>query len=206
MGRAAPYFLLQRLFLRQSFDLGGAEQTMDSDENQLAGQHIENDLVITAEKISVTDIFDANAYAHDPKRDFMNWAVIDSGAFDYAADSWGYSYGVAGELNQDWWTLRLGLFDLSRVPNDTALVHGFGQYELVGEGEERHTLLGHDGKAKLLLFVNRGRMGSYAGALALATAAHPDTAAVRKPASRPGGALNLDQGLSDALGGFLRFS
>ncbi len=118
--------------------------------NQLAGAHTEDNLVITAGKFSVTDIFDANTYAHDPRGDFLNWSIIDSGAYDYAADSWGYSYGIAGEWTQSWWTVRAGLFDLSRNPNVPALVRGFGQYELVAEAETRHTWWGEPGKLKLL--------------------------------------------------------
>ena len=138
----------------------------------------------------------------------MNWAIIDSGAFDYAADAWGYSYGLAGEWTQSWWTIRAGLFDLSRVPNTTALVRGFGQYELVAEGEERHSWWGKDGKLKLLVYVNRGRMGSYNDAvnLALSTQSTPDTALVRKPASRPGAVINLEQKIGDDLGLFARAS
>ena len=66
-----------------------------------------DNLVITVGKFSVTDIFDTNSYAHDPKGDFLNWSLIDAGAFDYAADAWGYSYGVAAEWNA-------GLVDLAR--------------------------------------------------------------------------------------------
>ena len=57
-----------------------------------------------------------------------------------------------------------------------------------------------------MLLFNRGRMGSYDDAMALALATHamPDTALVRRPATRPGGALNLEQGMSDDLGGFVR--
>jgi high affinity Mn2+ porin len=208
VGSVDPYIRLQRLFLRQSFDLGGDDQKVESDQNQLAGSHTANSLVITAGKFSAPDLFDANSYAHDPRHDFLNWSIVESGAYDYAADAWGYSYGVAGELNQDWWTWRLGLFDMSRQPNGRDLVRGFGQYELVSEGEERHTLFGHDGKVKLLLYYNRGRMGSYNAAVALALATHtvPDTSQVVRPATRPGGALNLEQGLSDDLGVFMRLS
>jgi high affinity Mn2+ porin len=208
IGKATPYLRLQRLFFRQTFDLGGGEQKVDAGANQLAGSHTADSLVITAGKIAVTDIFDANTYAHDSKHDFLNWAIIDSGAYDYAADSWAYTYGVAAEWNQDWWTLRGGLFDLSREPNQADLVRGFGEYELVAEGEERHTLFGQDGKAKLLLFMNRGRMGDYNDAvnLALATGTVPDTALVRRSSSRPGAALNLEQGLSGDLGAFIRLS
>src|SRR6202000_1792371 len=83
-----------------------------------------------------------------------------------------------------------------------------GQYELVGEGEERHTIAGLDGTLKLLLYINRGRMGSYDAAVALADMPHdiPDTALVRKPADKAGAALNLEQQLAGDLGLFARLS
>lgn len=204
VGKSTPYARLQRLFLRQSIDLGGDEQSIAADANQLGGRRTADNLVITAGKFSVTDVFDTNAFAHDPKQDFLNWSIIDSGAFDYAADAWGYSYGIAAEWTQNWWTLRAGLFDLSRIPNSTELGRGFGQFEAVGEFEARYSLFGKAGKLKLLSFVNRGRMSSYDDAIA--RSAVPDTALVRRYASKPGGALNLEQQLTDDLGLFLRAS
>jgi high affinity Mn2+ porin len=208
VGKASPYLRLQRLFFRQTIDLGGPSEEIAGDANQLAGRRSANNLTLTIGKFSVTDLFDANALAHDPKKDFLNWAVIDSGAFDYAADAWGYSYGAAAEWTWAWWTLRAGLLDLSRVPNTTKLVRGFGQYELVEEFESRQQLFGRSGVLKLLAFANRGRMGSYSDALALAAETHalPDTALVRRPAWRAGVALNLEQDLSDDISAFIRLS
>jgi high affinity Mn2+ porin len=208
VGRAEPYERLQRLFIRQTFDLGGDEQGVQSDANQLAGSHTANNIVVTLGKFSATDIFDDNDYAHDPKKNFLNWSIIDSGAYDYAADAWGYTYGAAAEWTQDRWTLRVGVFDLSRIPNTTALVRGFGEYELATEFEERHTLWGEDGSVKLLGYYNRGRMGSYEDAIALGIATHstPDTALVRRPATRPGVALNIEQQIKGDLGAFARLS
>ena len=208
VGSVPPYFRLQRLFFRQTLDLGGARQNVEPDANKLGGSQSADNLVVTIGKFSVVDVFDTNDYAHDPSKDFMNWAAIDAGAFDYAADSWGYSYGGAAEWTQSWWTLRAGLFDLSKVPNQRHLETGFGQYEVVLEAEERHTLWGHDGKLKLLGFVNYGRMGSYGDAVALAerTGEAPDTALVRQYKYRPGMALNLQQQLTDDLGLFARLS
>jgi len=76
------------------------------------------------------------------------------------------------------------------------------------EAEERHTLWGEDGKVKLLGFLNRGRMGDYNDALQLALVTHstPSTASVRQYASRPGGAINLEQQIDDTLGVFARAS
>jgi len=208
VGAPAPYFRLQRLFFRQTIDLGGESERDEPDANQLGGQHARDNLTVTLGRISVVDIFDSNTYAHDPKKDFLNWAAIDSAAYDYAADSWGYSYGIAAEWTQDWWTLRAGLFDLSKVPNAEHLETGFEQFEIVTEGEERHTLFGRAGKLKLLAYVNRGRMGGYEDALHLAatTGDVPNTALVRRYKSRPGAALNLEQELSDDLGMFARAS
>jgi high affinity Mn2+ porin len=208
VGSSVPYFRLQRLFFRQTFDLGGEVQQDDPAANQLGGSHTADNVVITAGKISVVDIFDTNDYAHDPSKDFFNWAAIDSAAYDYAADSWGYSYGGAVEWTQSWWTLRAGLFDLSRVPNAEHLETGFGQFEIVSEAEERHTLFGRDGKLKLLGWINRGRMGSYDAAVELAdrTGGIPSTALVRNYKSRAGVSINLQQSLTDDLGMFARVS
>lgn len=176
--------------------------------NQVAGARTSDNLVVTLGKFSVGDIFDTNTYAHDPRGDFLNWSLIDAGAFDYAADAWGYASGAALEWTQDRWTVRAGTFNLSKVPNGKVLETDFRQFELVGEMEERHTLFGHDGKVKLLGYLNRGRMGRYSDAIALGNVTHaiPDTALVRRYASRPGGEINIEQGLTDGLGFFLRAS
>ena len=91
--------------------LGGEDQDIAGEANQLGGSRTSDNLVLTGGKFSVTDIFDTNSYSHDARSDFLNWAIVDAGAFDYAADAWGYSYGVAAEWNVDAWTLRGGVFD-----------------------------------------------------------------------------------------------
>lgn len=208
VGSSVPYFRLQRLFFRQTFDLGGEEEEDKPAANQLGGSHSVDHVTFTAGKFSVVDIFDTNDYAHDPSKDFMNWAVIDAGAFDYAADSWGYTYGGALEWTQDWWTLRGGLFDLSKVPNEKHLETGFRQFEFVLEGEERHKWFGRDGKLKLLLYLNRADMGAYNDAVALGerTGTIPSTTLVRNYRSRPGASLNFQQEVADDLGVFARLS
>jgi len=88
VGSSSPYVRIPGLFLRQNFDLGGEAAVLESEPKQLASTRDANNLIITAGKFSVVDVFDTNDYAHDARSDFMNWAVIDSGAFDYAADAW----------------------------------------------------------------------------------------------------------------------
>src|ERR1700724_1162479 len=181
VGKADPYVLVQRGFLRQTIDLGGETEKLEPDLNQLGGTQTANRLVFTIGKYSIVDIFDTNTYAHDPRNDFFNWSIIDQGAFDYAANAWGFTYGAAGEWYQDWWTARAGVFDLSHAPNTIALSHGFGQGQLVAELEERHTLRDQPGKLKLLYWLTRGNLGTYLDAIALgaSTGETPSTDAVR---------------------------
>ena len=208
VGANTPYFRLPRLFYRKTIDLGGTEQRIEAGANQFGRRLSENNLTVTIGKFSVVDVFDTNTYSHDPRSDFMNWSIVESGAFDYAADAWGYTYGASAEWTQSWWTLRGGLFDLSTVPNTTKLDPKFSQYEAVVEAEERHQWLGHPGKLKWLAFVNDGRMGSYANAVQLAsqTGGTPQTALVRQRASQTGIALNFEQEVVTDLGAFSRAS
>lgn len=204
VGKAVPYLKLPRLFLRQTIDLGGPSEAVDADLNQLAGARTSDRVVITIGKFGVTDIFDNNRYAHDPRRDFLNWSIIDTGTFDYAADAWGFSYGAAVEWYVGRWTARVGVFNLSNIPNSPTLGTDFSQFQALAELEERHKLWRRPGKIEITGFISRGRMGSFSDAIRLAqTTRQPaDIAAVRHYQGRPGVSFNLEQQLSDDLGVF----
>jgi high affinity Mn2+ porin len=206
VGASTPYVRLPRLFLRQTIDLGGARQAVDADLNQLAGSVASNRVVITVGKVSVTDIFDTNGYAHDPRGDFLNWGLIDTGTFDYAADAWGYTYGAVVEWYQGRWTLRAGAFDLSTVPNSTKLDTNFDQNQYIGEIEERHTVGGQAGRLLVTGFLTRARMGSFADAIALAetNGEAANTADVRRYQGRGGVSVDIEQQLGAGLGLFAR--
>jgi high affinity Mn2+ porin len=208
LGKAAPYVLVQRGFLRQTVDLGGDPERLESDLNQLGGTQTANRLVFTMGKYSIVDIFDTNRYAHDPRNDFLNWSIIDQGAFDYAANVWGYTYGGTAEWYQDEWAVRAGVFDLSQAPNTVALSNGFGQGQFVAELEERHSLWDQPGKLKGLYWLTRGNLGTYLDAVALgeATGQTPSTAAVRRFRTKGGFGLNVEQQLAPDLGVFARAS
>ncbi|HEY0266791.1 MAG TPA: carbohydrate porin [Rhizomicrobium sp.] len=206
VGKAVPYLRLHRLFFRQSFDLGGDAAALESQANQLAGSRTADNLVLTLGKFSPTDIFDTNDYAHDAAHDFLSWGLIDAAPWDYAADAWGYSYGGAAEWTFSDWSLRGGLFNLSRIPNGTDLTRGFGQYQVDGEIERRFTLGGRDGKIKLLGFASRGRLGDYNDAVALSVASGKpaDITLVRRGAWKSGVSLNAQQALDENWGVFAR--
>jgi high affinity Mn2+ porin len=207
LGASDPYPRIPRVFLRQTINLGGDAQAVESAANQLAGSQTANRIVITAGKFSLTDIFDHNQYADDPKHTFFNWSIFDAGSWDYAADAWGYTYGATVEWYQDWWTIRSGLVNLSTFPNTKSLdTQVFDQYQFDEEIEGRYQLFGRDGVARLLSFLSHGRMGAYnqATQVALQTGMPADIAAVRKGHNRGGISLNLEQKLTDDLGVFAR--
>ena len=195
-----------RLFLRQTFGLGGAQETLEAGPNQLAETVDVSRVTVFAGKMSIPDLFDANAYSHDPRTQFMNWSLMDGGAYDYAADQKGYSDGVAIELNQKTWALRGGYFLVPKVSNDRNLdtrIGQFGGYNL--ELETRYALFSQPGKFRVLGFANRVFAGSFRETLAN-PAFGTDIALTRRDRTTYGFVLNLEQALSDELGLFSRFS
>jgi high affinity Mn2+ porin len=206
VGQTYPYARLPRAFIRQTIDLGGDSNKLESGTSQFAGSQTANRLVLTVGKLSVVDIFDGNKYAHDPRNDFLNWAIVDTGTFDYAADAWGYTYGATAEWYQGNWTVRGGLFDLSAVPNSADLDPTFAQFQSVGEIERRYVLWGHPGEIHITGFLTHGRMGTFADAIALAavTGGPADIAAVRHFQNRGGVSMSVEQEITSDLGAFLR--
>jgi high affinity Mn2+ porin len=206
VGAAYPYARVPRAFLRQTIDLGGDVQKIDAGINQFAGSQTADRLVITVGKFSVVDIFDSNKYAHDPRGDFLNWTLVNTGAFDYAADAWAFTYGAAVEWYTGQWTFRAGIFDGPVVPNSTDLDPTFGQFQMVGEIERRYELWGQPGKIAVTGYLTRARMGNFADAVQLAalTGGLADISAVRTYTSKPGIAANLEQQILPGVGLFAR--
>jgi high affinity Mn2+ porin len=208
VGSSTPYVRLPRAFGRYVFGLGGDVQTDDPGQNQLGGSHLADNVTITFGKFNTTDIFDTNSYTLGPRNDFLNWGIINAAGFDYAADAWGFTYGAAAEWTQSWWTLRAGIFDLSRVPNTKFLVRGFGEFSTIAEFEVREDWLGAPGKVKFLGFENTGDMANYNDAVRAAAGSGlpPNVANVREYSTRPGAEINAEQQILPDLGAFLRLS
>ena len=206
VGQNKPYLRLQRIFLRQTIQLGGAQQSVEPDSTHFGATTSANRLVFTVGKFSITDLFDNNQYAHDPRGDFLNWTAIDAGTFDYAADAWGYTVGAATEWYQDSWTFRAGIFDLSNVPNSVHLDPGAHEFQWVAEVEKREEIQGRPGRLLITAYESRARMGLLNSAVQLAasTGGAVDISAVRQYRSRVGASLNFEQEITSNLGVFAR--
>jgi hypothetical protein len=205
----SPTFYRARLFLRQTWNLGGAATRLESDMNQLAGTVSSRRIVLTAGNIALNDIFDNNAYAHDARSQFMNGALVDNGAWDFAADARGYTWGAAIEYIVDDWAIRYGRFmqpaESNGLPLDKRIFKHYGDQV---EVEHDHTWLGQDGKIRVLAFRNHAHMGSFEDALADApnNGGVPEVARVRREHSKIGFGVNLEQGLAPGVGVFARAS
>ena len=196
-----------RAFVRHTFELGGESVAIDDDANQLKSTVESRRLVLTAGKISVLDLFDADAYAHDPRTQFMNWTLMTYGAYDYPADARGYTNGVAVDLVDGAWTLRAGRFAEPKTPNglplDGDLLRHYGdQVELV----HAHTVGAYAGALRVLAFRSRARLATYADALAAAPAgAAPGLDALRVGTHvKAGVGVDAEQQLAGDLGVFVR--
>jgi high affinity Mn2+ porin len=208
-GSDFPRMRLQRYFFRQTFGLGGEQEDVADGPNQLAGKRDIDRVTFTIGRFAIGDFFDANAYAHDPRADFMNWALWESAAYDFPADLPGFTRGVVVELNRKDWAIRVGGFQVPEAPNSDVLT--FRTAGTVAEFEERHTLFDQPGKLRIGAFANRGNMGLYRDALAL-TATDPSLdintamADVRTQSLKYGFYLNLEQQVAKDLGVFARAS
>lgn len=179
-GGSLPAGALARLFIRQTFGFGGEQEFVPDDELTLPGKEDISRLTLTFGRFSAKDIFDNNSYANDPRRQFMNWALMANAAWDYPMDTVGYTTGVTAELNQPKWTLRYGFFQLPQEQNgftaeDSILKWpgegstGDGRFlqswGMVTEFERRYGLNAHPGTIRLLAFLNEADMGSFRDAL-----------------------------------------
>jgi hypothetical protein len=168
-------------------------------------------LVLTAGKISLLDVFDNSSFAHDPRTQFLNWSLLTHGAFDYAADSRGYTVGAALEYYRDEWVFRAGRFEQpvesNGLPLDSRIFAHYGdQFEI----EHSHEVDGQPGKLRFIAFRNKARMGSFRDAIDVWNAGGrvgvPSVADVRKDQIKVGFGIGAEQSITKDIGLFARAS
>ena len=193
---------LARAFYRQTIGFGGEKETIAADQNQLAASYDVRRLTLTVGKQSAPDLFDNNAYSHDPRTQFLNYALMGNGAWDYPGDIRSYTYGATVELNEPKFALRYGIFMEPSVASGAHLDYRIGSaFGQVAEYEQRYEIAKRPGKVRLLAFLNRAHMGSYTDAAALTPA---DITRTRRFSRKYGVGVNLEQQITDDLGVFAR--
>jgi hypothetical protein len=196
-----------RLFLRHAWNLSAETEEQDSEPNQMRTRYSAERVVLTAGNISVLDVFDALDYSRDARTQFMNWASLTYGAWDYPADARGYTWGAAIEYIAPGWQARAGRFLVPVESNGLRLDRKFAQrYGDVAEFELPYKLEGLPAVARALAFRNRVQAGSFNDAIALGAAAAtaPDLTLVRRPQSKAGFGIGTQVEITNAVGAYAR--
>jgi high affinity Mn2+ porin len=225
LGTKIPYLMFAHLFIRQTIGLGGEQEAVPDDQLTLAGEQDISRLTFTIGKFTPVDIFDHNTYAEDPHTQFMNWAMVGNLAWDYSADSVGYTTGIAVELNQPKWALRYGFFQMPRVQNSltgddpfllwrtsgaTGSAGAYGPFlhdwGMVVEFERRYSINAHPGAIRFLPFLDEANMASNHAAISIlkADGAGADISAAQAYRYKYGFGLNWEQEVAKNVGLFSR--
>lgn len=205
IGNPAPEFELARLFIRQIIPLNNETKYYESEINKVAGTLPTHYLSFTIGKISVSDIFDVNRYSHDPRTQFLSWGLMDNGAWDYPANTRGYTPGVIFEFVTPVHQLRYGFSLVSAMPNGMIM-----NWNIARAGSQtleytcNYQIAGKKGTTRLLSFLTFADMGNYNQSLYL----NPDAPVIaetrRYGRSKAGIGISSDQEINDGLGVFLR--
>ena len=201
---------LARATIRHIFALSEEAQHVETGATSAVASLPARRVEIRAGKFGTVDYFDVNAVGSDSHLQFMNWAVDNDGAFDYAADTRGYTIGVLAEYDAPRWAFRFSEALMPTTANgivlDSDLVHARGESAEVEL--HRGLLPGRDGRIRVLGYVNHANMGTYSSAIAAFQAgrtSHPDIVTTRKPGTvKYGAGLNIEQAVAHGVRAFAR--
>jgi high affinity Mn2+ porin len=205
---ATPKPYLARAYIQQDFGFGDKKESFDDEENQLAGTRPMNRYTLIVGRFSAEDFLDSNRYSHDPRTQFMSWATMYNGAFDYPADTRGYTWGWVHELHTTNWSFRYAGLAEPRVANgprfDRRVLRDRGD---IFEVERRYAPGKHEGAIRLLGFLLHTDSGTYAQAIQLAEETHatPDVTVTRKSGTlKYGTGISAEQAITSDVGVFTR--
>jgi len=157
------------------------------------------------------DFFDQNSVATDTHFQFTNWAIDNNGAYDYAADTRGYTVGIIADYEDRNWGFRFAEALMPKVANGIDLVWRPWQVHAENwEYELRHGIMPHKGGVvRLLAYMNHANMGIYRDAVRefeKGLVSRPDiTDHPWHITGKYGFGVNLEQNLTNYLTVFGRF-
>lgn len=204
----APY--LARLMLRQIIPLTDERVEADRDELHLATSLPARRIEFRIGKFDLVDFFDLNTWGSDSHLQFLNWTVDNNGAWDYAANTRGYTDGVLLEYDDHWWTARFAEALMPKVANGINLDADVARARSENlELEARGKLIAHRaGTVRLLSYLNHANMGNYREAIndfLDHETSTPDIIATRRQGRHKYGfGLNFEQEITPVVGLFGR--
>jgi hypothetical protein len=214
IGDPAPLVSVARAYYQQVIPLNRTGyDKIDDDVNQLAGLLPDNRLVISAGKFSLADFYDKNTFSHDPREQFMNWSLMSNGAWDYPANTKGYTQGVVAELINPGWELRFSSVAVPKIANHSSMEYVLGKaHSETLEFGKRFDISKRHGMLSLLVSYTASRAPSYqqglealkTGDTTLLKVISGNAESTTFGGNKTGVCLNLQQELTEDLGFFAR--
>lgn len=205
----APY--IARLMWHQIIPLGKQKIRSERSPTSLFSTLPERRLEIRFGKFSLTDFFDANSYGSDTGFQFMNWTADNNGAYDYAADTRGFTFAAMLEYHERHWAFRFAEAMMPKTANGIHLDAELGRARAENMEFELHgtVLKNQEGIIRFLSYVNHANMGSYREAidnfLAGVTPVPEITAHPLQTTIKYGFGVNFEQPLNSWMGVFGRW-
>lgn len=203
----APKIYLARLFYHQFFPLTQETTYQPNDFNQL-GEYVPTQYIaFTIGKIGITDYFDDNKFSHDPRTQFMSWALMSNGAWDYPANTRGYTPSIVLEYVSSKHEIRYGISLVPLTANGNTMNWDISKASShTIEYTHRYKINHQNGAIRLLAFYTTANMGNYRQSIAL-NPTKPVIETTRKFGySKFGFGINLEQDMTSNLGCFFRAS
>jgi len=207
VGAAEPKIYIARLYFKQNFEWGNEKDTIAPDQNVLGGLKSKRYFSIAVGKFGMADFFDDNNFSHDPRTQFMNWALMDNGAWDYPANTRGYVLGAVAELGQPTWSLRFAFTMVTTEANESIWDAKLGKANTETiEYEKRYKIGGQKGTVRVLGFLNNGKFGNYDLAVAQNPTAPDVDSTQAYGRHKYGFGISADQYLTKDFGVFAKTS
>lgn len=207
VGNPSPTLYIGRAYLEQTFALHTTTETQEDEANHLSAKIPTDYFRFTVGKYSLADLFDNNEYSNTPRTQFMNWGLMNNGAWDFAANVRGYTYIATAELDKGPLNYKIGIANLPKIANGADInTHLSQEMAINAQITGSYSIKGQPGHTSILYFNNKADMGRYQQAIqdaALGTA--PDVVATRQRGRHKWGmGINIDQALSKTTGLFSR--
>ena len=162
VGSPKPTIYMARAYFRQMFPLSKERVWQDDSENRLAKYIPTKYIALTVGKVSIADYFDDNSFSHNPRTQFLSWGLMSNGAWDYPANTRGYTPSVILEFVSRKWEFRYGISMMPQTANGNVMDKNVGKANAnTLELKYKYKLRGQPGKISGLAFYNTAFMGSY---------------------------------------------
>jgi len=213
VGTTTPSIFIARAYLKQNFALDDSyTENVSDDLNQISERIPSNRLVISVGKFAISDFFDDNTFSKDPRTQFFNWSLWANGAWDYPANTRGYTIGTVVEIIKPNWEVRLSSVAVPRMANQSLLEYNSKAHSETFEIAHKYSYNNHVGNIRLLISDTHSQSPSYNAAIMdmlmgignLAEAIQGNRESKIYGGTKTAIGLNIDQEITNNVGIFSR--